>query len=104
MHGHCVRMEASGYAVMWSNGDTEPTRVGKLELRDEFFALHGGAGQREVREHVAYPEIKRVQRMRLASLPALRIDRTCGPSLLVASIGGLGFLHEIADTLMTGFA
>jgi hypothetical protein len=42
--------------------------------------------------------------MRLRLLPALKIYRTCGPSLLVASIGGLGFLHEIADALMTGFA
>jgi hypothetical protein len=96
------KMAESSYAVMWSNGDTEPTRVGKLEVRDEYFALHGGTGQREVREHVAYPEVKAVHRKRLGSAPALKINRSCGPPLLLASIGGVGLLHEIADALTTG--
>jgi hypothetical protein len=102
MHGHSLGVEASTYAVIWSNGETEPTRVGKLELRDKFFALHGGAEQCEVRENVAYSEIEAVHRKRLGSAPALKIDRTCGPPLLLASIGGLGLLHEIADALTTG--
>jgi hypothetical protein len=38
--GHGPSMEGSRYAVIWSNGDTEPVRVGKLELRDEFVTPH----------------------------------------------------------------
>ena len=40
--------------------------------------------------------------MRLGSAPALKIDRFCEPPLLLASVGGLGLLHEIADPRTTG--
>ncbi len=96
------------YAVIWSHGEAQPVRAGRLELRDEYFALHGGAQQGEVREHVAYPEIAAIHRpyagQRLGVLPALRIDRCCGPSLLLASIAGVGILREIADALVTAVA
>lgn len=92
------------YAVLWRyGGDDGHVRAGRLEVRDDQIALHGGAGEEEVREQIDLDQIADVHRVpppeRLSRLPSLQIDRRIGPPLLLAATAGVGTFAEILDKL-----
>jgi hypothetical protein len=94
----------TSYAVLWRHcGDDGHVRAGRLEVRADQIALHGGAGEEEVREQIALDQIADVNRVppaeRLSRLPSLQIDRRTGPPLLLAATAGFGALTEILEKL-----
>jgi hypothetical protein len=89
--------------VIWCHSGEDRVRVGRIELRPDGFALHGGASEEEAREQVDAEDIAGVHRLphtqRLQRLPALQVDRRIGPSIVLASVAGIGVLAEITDAL-----
>jgi hypothetical protein len=95
---HHARM--SSYAVFWRNGGI--AFHGRLELDPHGLWLHGGERGHEVRLEVPYDEIVSVERGahdRIGPCPAIRIRSRAASNLLIASIGGVGMLGEILETL-----
>jgi hypothetical protein len=86
------------YAVVWSdNGTTDP---GRLEFLRDSFELHG----RDRLLSIPFAEligasIARSNGDRLRGLPALALTRRTGTLLRIASLEGLGALHELAARL-----
>jgi hypothetical protein len=88
------------YAVFWRNGGI--AFHGRLEFDPHGFWLHGGERGHELRVEVPYDEIVRVERDRddqIGPCQAIRIQTRAASDLLIASIGGVGILGEIQDTL-----
>jgi hypothetical protein len=89
----------SSYAVFWRNGGI--AFHGRLEFDPYGLWLHGGEPGHQLRVEVPYDEIVRAERAgdRIGPCPAIRIHTRAAGTLLIASIGGVGVLSEILETL-----
>ena len=90
----------SSYAVFWRNGGI--AFHGRLEFDPHGLWLHGGERGHELRVEVRYDEIVSVERDsndQIGPCEAIRIRTRAARDLLIASIGGIGILSEIQDTL-----
>ncbi len=90
------------YAVLWSDNGG-PTMAGKLELRERDLVLDGANGH-GVRITLAFVDIAsaRIGRSpgeRLQGRPVLVLDDATGRRLRVATLSGVGALHEVADVV-----
>ena len=92
----------SSYAVVWRAGDEEPPLVGELVLTADAVRLSGGDRVDETRLVLPYGEILGLERdseMRIGRCRAITIFSRNAGELLVASVGGVGFLSEIFAAL-----
>src|SRR5206468_1082887 len=92
--GRCRRVthhEGVSYAVVWrENGG--PTCVGGLVLVGAGLELSGAA----TRRNVPYDDLRELYVHR-TDKPALVLVTSAGDSFAIASLQGLGALHELAD-------
>jgi hypothetical protein len=90
------------YAVLWSEAGG-PTFAGKLELRDRLLFLEGancGVHRRTLDlDQVASLRIGRGRLERLQGRPVLVLEDGNGSRLCLATLDGIGALHELADAL-----
>jgi hypothetical protein len=88
------------YAVLWSE-DGGPTRVGKLELCDHALFLDGTNGDSRpstlVLDEIASVRIARGRGDRLQGRPVLILERNGRGAVRVATLSGVGALHELAE-------
>jgi hypothetical protein len=89
------------YAVLWSEGES-PTHVGKLELRDQSLVLEGLNGAGRIQRELAIGDIMalrigRSRSERLGGRPVLALQLADGRTVRLATLGGAGALHEVAD-------
>jgi hypothetical protein len=92
------------YAVVWSE-DGGPVYAGKVELGQRSVLLAGRARPAlESRRRLLYEEladlhVERRPAARLAGRPTLVLQRRHGGPVRIASVQGLGALHELAEAL-----
>lgn len=91
----------SSYGVVWRNEEGIPL-AGSLELTQRGLWLHGGHHRCEEHLHIPYREIlgfERDPQTHIGRCRALRIFSRSAGELLIASVGGIGVLTEIAAAL-----
>jgi hypothetical protein len=89
------------YAVVWSE-EGSAARVGKLELHDRSLVLDGLNGAGRIRRELAIADvvslrIGRSRGERLGGRPALVLHLAQGWTVRLATLAGVGALHEIVD-------
>jgi hypothetical protein len=96
-----VRSRRHEYAVVWRTGDG-PTSSGGLELGDDDLVLHGSDepdGFRIPFDELSSVEIGRGTAERINGNKSLVLERHSCERVLVAALGGVGLLGELADLL-----
>ena len=91
----------SSYAVVWRKGEELPLS-GRLELTESALSLHGGDRGNEKELVIPFGEILGLERdfgMRIGRCRAITIFSRNAGELLIASVGGVGFLSEIFTAL-----
>lgn len=91
----------SSYGVVWRNEEGAPL-AGSLELTPKGLWLHGGYCGSEEHVHIPYGEIlgfERNPQTHIGRCRAITIFSRDAGELLVASVGGIGILTEIAGAL-----
>jgi hypothetical protein len=91
----------SSYAVLWQRGRGEPV-PGRLEFDPDGLWLQGGNRGSEVRVEIPYDEIVTANRDPFAHIGrrhAIRVESRAAGALLLASVGAVGELSEIFDTI-----
>jgi len=84
------------YAVVWSEGDAIGS--GRLEPYADRFDLQGREGRVTIRfSDLAAAALARGPRERLRGLPVLALRRRSGAAVRVASLEGVGVLHELVQ-------
>jgi hypothetical protein len=87
------------YAVVWRTGDG-PTSSGRLELGADELVLHGAGGPEGLRipfDELSSVEIGRSAGERINGEKSLVLERPSCGRVLIAALGGVGFLGEITD-------
>ncbi len=85
------------YAVVWSEADSA-ARVGKLELHDGSLVLDGANGLDRIPvSDIVALRIGRSRSERLGGRPVLELQLVRARILRLATLSGIGALHEIAD-------
>jgi hypothetical protein len=86
------------YAVVWSENGT--AGAGRLEMLHDAFELHGRGRRLSIPlVELASASIARRNDERLHGLPVLALTRRAGTCLRIASLEGVGVLHELAARL-----
>jgi hypothetical protein len=94
-----VRKRLHDYAVVWRTGDG-PTSSGSLELGEDELILHGASGLEGLRipfDELSSVEIGRSAGERINGNKSLVLERPSCERVLIAALGGVGFLGEITD-------
>lgn len=86
------------YAVVWTENGGAP-RAGRLELGSASLRLGGEPGRELTYDEIVDVRIDRHPKLRLAGRPTLVIESRAGNSIRVASLDGMGTLHELAECL-----
>jgi hypothetical protein len=89
------------YAVVWSE-EGSAVHVGKLELRDRSLVLDGLNGSGRIQRELGIGDVMslhigRSRGERLGGRPVLVLQLTHGGTLRLATLAGVGALHEIVD-------
>jgi hypothetical protein len=89
------------YAVIWSNdGDVESGRLDRLA---DAFELHGKRGPLSIAfGDVSGAAIRRDRGSRLRGLPVLALRLRAGALVSIASLEGVGALHELVEWIERG--
>jgi hypothetical protein len=89
------------YAVAWSSDGESGS--GRLELRDDRLELHGrGRGRSIALSELVGVSIARGKRDRLHGLPVLALALRGAAPMRIASLEGIGALHELAERVSAG--
>jgi hypothetical protein len=94
-----ARTSPHDYAVVWRTGDG-PTSSGRLELGEDELVLHGAGGPEGLRipfNELSSAEIGRGAGERINGDKSLVLERPSCDRVLIAALGGVGFLGEITD-------
>jgi hypothetical protein len=94
-----ARTSPHDYAVVWRTGDG-PTSSGRLELGEDELVLHGAGGPEGLRipfDELSSVEIGRSAGERINGDKSLVLERPSCDRVLIAALGGVGFLGEITD-------
>jgi hypothetical protein len=91
------------YAVVWRE-DVGPVYAGRLDLSPCSLRLSGAASEVRSQQQLLYRDladvhIERRPRARLAQLPTLVLECRDGSVVHLASVQGLGSLHELAEEI-----
>ena len=92
----------SSYAVIWaSEGHEESPVAGSLQVTPQGVVLHGGSRSAEQRIEIRSDEIVCARRTdsRLGPLRAIALDSGHAGTILIASLAGASFRHEILEQL-----
>ena len=89
------------YAVLWSEQEG-PAHAGKLELSAGSLVLDGVNGSGRIRREFSIGDVMslrigRARGERLGGRPALMLQLTEGRTLRLATLAGVGALHEVVD-------
>jgi len=94
-------ISSMNYAILWSE-ELSATHAGKLELRDTSLVLNGVNGSGPIRRELEIGDIRslrigRGRGERLGGRPALVLQLLQGGTVRLATLAGVGALHEIVD-------
>jgi len=94
-------MRSMSYAVLWTEKDGPP-HAGKLELRTGSLVLHGMNGSGRITREFPIGDVMslRIGRgwgERLGGRPALLLQLSQERSVRIATLAGVGALHEVVD-------